>query len=420
MSVYDSMPWVSSQFFRISNHKVNCYIGLEYKNLEALKRPQDPSMTNTDCSLFTWMLKLAGVIKSDFTEKGDRWETSKTTYETSKVQELNDSEWDTYKGEMLALGNKVLEKANAVLCTPLELCLDMAKGVHWALGVIDEGTNLTEAESLMVCRASDNILIFGDLKQQRPSTFASEAENPFGLQLKMSMFERLYKGSRPFHTLKEIMRATTGLEQLTSDLFYDSQLVSGPRTELDHASRAMAVKWREYISKRYPSLKNAPQGLTYPMLVNVVGGLSQAEIDGTSRFNLAFIAAAIQEIKAAFNAGVEMFSDVGICTLYSAQVAKYKETFRKMGSGWVNIRVGNVEYWKGREVAFLVSDAVRAGNDEGKMGFLKESGRINVWLSRQVYVHVVIGDDTCTRVPEGDPDWAILNKKNTHIIRMFQ
>lgn len=51
---------------------------------------------------------------------------------------------------MLALGKKVLEKANIVVCTPIQLCSEMTKDIHWLLGIIDEGTEMTEAENLMV------------------------------------------------------------------------------------------------------------------------------------------------------------------------------------------------------------------------------------------------------------------------------
>lgn len=50
--------------------------------------------TNTQHAILTLYLDAqSGVIKTQVTESGDRWEKFRSLYEKSKVQELNESGW---------------------------------------------------------------------------------------------------------------------------------------------------------------------------------------------------------------------------------------------------------------------------------------------------------------------------------------
>jgi hypothetical protein len=262
------------------------------------------------------------------------------------------------------------------------------------------------------------MIIIGDLLQSAVKVFGKK--NPFGEQLAMSLFERWAKAGYPYHYLKETMRATKGLVTLSNHLFYDNNLISGPRTDLDHATRAMTVRWREHVKQKYPGLKDEPQGETYPVLINILGGRAEVETAGTSTFNLSFVAATIDVIKDAVEKGVAGYGDIGICTPYVAQVAIYFRTLKGMDSDWSKIRVGTIDHWQGKEVRFLVSDGVRAGNDQGNVGSMRDPKRINVWITRMQCVHVIVGDNTCTMPPQDDPRTAKkLNYANKHLIRLF-
>ncbi len=113
---------------------------------------------------------------------------------------------------------------------------------------------------MQVWRVADVMVIIGDLLQSAVKVFGKK--NPFGEQLAMSILERWAKAGYPYHYLKETMRATKGLVTLSNHLFYDNNLISGPKTDLDHATRAMTVRWREHVKQKYPGLKDEPQGET--------------------------------------------------------------------------------------------------------------------------------------------------------------
>jgi hypothetical protein len=123
-----------------------------YTQLPKLKNPDDPRMKVKACSLYTWVLKWTGIVESKWNMRPskqqlktfvvDRWANFVTLYQKSKVQELNNAEWIEYKAEFVAVCRHILERADAVICTPAQLNTKIVQGIKWDAGVVDEGTTM--------------------------------------------------------------------------------------------------------------------------------------------------------------------------------------------------------------------------------------------------------------------------------------
>lgn len=78
-------------------------------------------------------------------------------------------------------------------------------------------------------------------------------DNPFVRQLQEPPYVRFVGNGHPFWILREVMRATAGLEDLCSFLFYDKQLKLWSSTALTDKSRAMSRLWLGKIAGKYAS-----------------------------------------------------------------------------------------------------------------------------------------------------------------------
>jgi len=121
---------------------------------------------------------------------------------------------------------------------------------------------------------------------------------------------------------------------------------------------------------------------------------------------------------------------IGICCPYSAQVAAHNRVKRARGGEFSDIIVGTVEFWHGNEAWIMTSDAVRAEDDMGTLGFFSKSERLNVWMSRCQHAQIFVGDTLCVNPPpniggvggKGGEDKASkrLESQNKHVIAVFK
>lgn len=185
---------------------------------------------------------------------------------------------------------------------------------------------------------------------------------------------------------------TTGLEILCSKLFYDSRLKPGEGTALDHESRAMTRLWQEKTRVLYPSTDKEPDGLAFPICLNVAGQ-SQSELSGgTSKINRYNVSVVMDHVIWLVESGVARTDQIGIATPYAGQVSLYLDLFRQLDKPdhkWELLRVGTTEWWQGKQAPCMVVDLVRASNDEGLLGFTSD---LNVILSRQEHALTIVGD----------------------------
>jgi superfamily I DNA and/or RNA helicase len=105
---------------------------------------------------------------------------------------------------------------------------------------------------------------------------------------------------------------------------------------------------------------------------------------GDSTSNPQEAALACQKVEELLNLGVAA-SDMAIITPYAAQVQLLREQLSEQ------IEIGSVDAFQGREKEVIIISLVRS-NREGNVGFLAETRRMNVALTRARRKLIIIGD----------------------------
>ena len=276
----------------------------------------------------------------------------------------------------------------------------MQKGMRYAIGVIDDCTTISDAEFIMVKSICDTVILIGDDRQLGRTLLSTLEQNPLRRQLEYDIFKRIINMGWPYDKLREVMRMTTGLLDLPNTCFYGGELQQGPFTSLDHPTREVSRKAVTFFTEQYPSLRAAPENNIWPILLNVEGKELHDPTGGRSWYNPSNVAVVVTLIDAVMDADVAQAAQIGIATTYAAQVSTYNRILRSRGDKHRSITVGVAEFWVGIERRFMIVDLVRAGNSEGNNGFSADSRGLNVLLSRQQDVLVIIGDRKCLDVPE--------------------
>ena len=91
--------------------------------------------------------------------------------------------------------------------------------------------------------------------------------------------------------------------------------------------------------------------------------------------------------------------DIGIITPYAGQVRAIRDSVPNRYDG---VEVRTVDGYQGREKEVILFSCVRS-NNEGNVGFLSDSRRLNVALTRAKRGLIVIGDPGTLRC---DEDWS--------------
>lgn len=383
-----------------------------YANAKAIMSPEDPRMRMIDSALWTWMLKVLHVIKKDPNAHvvniildqlaaKEEWQELRAILMKSQVQELNNAQQAMYVDLIKKCAAMFISiAASATVCTIAQLASQLLKGVLFDWIIVDEAIVMTEAQFIEIWRNSSLVILLGDQAQFGSTVLTKPFENPFVDQLRQGPFVRLIQNGWPYFMLREVMRMTSGLELICSDLFYNGKLKSGTGTELYLPSRAMSRKWQEITLSKYPSLKKEPQGLVYPIFIDIVSESEQELGGGTSWTNLFTASAIIDYVIWLVESEIAKPDEIGIATPYAAQVNLYLEQFRQLDKPnhvWELIRVGSTEWWQGKQAYCMIVDLVRASSDMADLGFMADARRLNVLHSRQTQALTIFGDKDCVK-----------------------
>ena len=97
--------------------------------------------------------------------------------------------------------------------------------------------------------------------------------------------------------------------------------------------------------------------------------------------------------------------NVGIATPYRAQIRRYQRALAKALKRFPELslpemsvtrnRLGTADYRQGKELPYILVDLVRAFNDAANLGFMGQSRRLNVLITRQTLGLWIVGDEHC-------------------------
>lgn len=260
-----------------------------------------------------------------------------------------------------------------IVCATTMLDPEILGDRHFDVTVIDEACQSTEPGCWPVVHRTDRLVLAGDHCQLPPTILStSAAEQGFAV----SLMERLVQhyGHKVTRQLVVQYRMHAHIMAFSSDAFYQGTLVP-------HSSVA------EHRLVDMPHV--VPQPLTEnPLMFVDTAGASwdeELEPDGESRRNPQEGQLVLDFADRLCATGIDPGS-IAIIAPYAAQVRWLRERCHQR-----QIEIDTVDGFQGREKEAVIISLVRS-NATGEIGFLGDTRRMNVALTRARRKLIVVGD----------------------------
>jgi len=254
-----------------------------------------------------------------------------------------------------------------------------AKAFDWV--ILDEATQGIEPATWIPIRHGGKIVLAGDHCQLPPTVFRTR---PGERGLGFTLFERLHEvlGPKSKVRLERQYRMHEHIMDFSSRKFYDSALVADPSVA-GHKLTDLA------------GVKAAGLDETPVVFLDTAGlGYEEESEEGTeSRYNPEEARLVITELRRLVDAGVPP-SEIAIISPYSAQVKLLTGMLlgdRGDPGDLAALEIDSVDAFQGREKEVVIVSLVRS-NREGQLGFLTDTRRMNVAMTRAKRKLVLIGD----------------------------
>jgi regulator of nonsense transcripts 1 len=287
---------------------------------------------------------------------------------------LTESELRKYYSLLRRAERDILEAAD-VICTTCVGAGDprLAKFKFRSV-LIDEATQSCEPESLIpIIRGARQVVLVGDHQQLGPVVMNRSASNA---GLTQSLFERLILlGIRPYR-LQVQYRMHPALSEFPSNMFYEGSLQNGVTVE--ERIKEVDFPWPTEI----------------PMMFHCSFGSEESSPSGTSYLNVTEAAFVEKCVTRLLKSGIRP-NQLGVITPYEGQrsyLVQYMQFHGSMKKDlYKQIEIASVDAFQGREKDYIIVTCVRS-NDSLGIGFLSNSKRLNVALTRAKYGVVVVGN----------------------------
>ncbi|TMS34510.1 hypothetical protein L596_002088 [Steinernema carpocapsae] len=244
---------------------------------------------------------------------------------------------------------------------------------HFERILVDEGSQLDEARFLALLSlnmTSRQIVVVGDRKQLPPYSSFDLRDNLREIACRSCMDVLVDTKNVPVLDLKIGYRMNHGLLKLTSEVFYDNQVIPAPN---GGPPRRLTYKWGRFSKEN-------------PIIVGYTGG-EEGE-DGTSKINDSQAKVTVALIEEALKAGVN-FKSIGVICLYNGQVRLLNKLLQKH-----EVEVASVDSFQGREKDYIIVNTVRSSDVCGyKNAFFSDMRRANVATSRAVLGVAILGEE---------------------------
>ncbi len=294
-----------------------------------------------------------------------------------------------------AVRRQILAEAQVVLATHGGVSGMLGKQ-KFDLVVMDEASQATEPLSWIPITLAKKVVFAGDSNQLPPTIYSKTAAEK---GLSTTLFERLKKSlSDELQTLLRVQyRMHEAIMNFSSEKFYEGKLIADESVKA-HTADELAGAQKTNLT-RNPVVYIDTAGTGYAETWNEL--LESRENEGEANLTLKVV----EELK---SAGINPW-DMAIITPYVAQVKK----FRGMNQDR-DLEIGSVDSFQGREKEVVILSLVRS-NEQGEVGFLNDTRRMNVGMTRARRLLIVIGDSaTISRHPFYNDFLAYIEKLDAH------
>ncbi|CAG7911959.1 unnamed protein product [Brassica rapa] len=268
--------------------------------------------------------------------------------------------------------------------------------------IIDEAAQAVEPATLIpLATRCKQVFLVGDPKQL-PATVISTVAQDAGYGT--SMFERLQKAGYPVNMLKTQYRMHPEIRSFPSKEFYEEALEDGSDIEAQTTR-----DWHKYRCFGPFCFFDIHEGRE-----------SQHPGATGSRVNLD----EVEFVLLIYHRLVTMYpelkssSQIAIISPYNYQVKTLKDRFKEMFGSESDkvVDINTVDGFQGREKDVAIFSCVRA-NDKGEIGFLSNSHRMNVGITRAKSSVLVVGSAATLK---SDPLWKNLVESAEKRNRLFK
>ena len=267
----------------------------------------------------------------------------------------------------------ILDTAD-VLCATTTFDRDTIGDRHFNTVVVDEACQSTEPACWIPLLCADRLILAGDHCQLPPTVVSAQAARE---GFDCSLLERLVNlyGDRITRRLTIQYRMHQQIMQFSSQRFYEGQLVADSKVVGHQLSDLPNVRFVEALTSE-PVTFIDTAGAGYD---------EELEPDGESRRNPSEGKLLIHKLAQLRNAGLRS-RDIGVIAPYAAQVRLLREQ-----TDDPHLEIDTVDGFQGREKEAIVISLVRC-NERNEIGFLADTRRMNVALTRAKRKLIVIGD----------------------------
>ena len=277
----------------------------------------------------------------------------------------------------------LLQEASVITATLVGASHRYVRHLRYSTVFIDEAAQALEPACWIPISKADRVVLAGDHCQLPPTVKSMEAAKG---GLEVTLFERLMKSQPHTATLLETQyRMHESIMGFSSAQFYNGRLEAHESV----ASRALSDE-SDYIAG------------TSLEFVDTAGCGYEEDIhsETSSTFNEGEAGIVIQHLDQLLSHLYVTYPDltkkcpIGIISPYQAQVKLLREKVQGLAY-WEEfknqIQISTVDGFQGQEKAIIYISLVRS-NLDGQIGFLKDTRRMNVALTRAQQKLVVVGD----------------------------
>ncbi|MCC7117629.1 MAG: AAA family ATPase [Anaerolineales bacterium] len=266
----------------------------------------------------------------------------------------------------------LLNKAQVVCATLTSLDGARLNGKTFDWCVVDEASQSVEPATWIPLQFAKRLVLAGD-PCQLPPTVLSPSALRGGFNI--SLMERLLTRNAPHKMLNVQYRMHLEIMQFSAEMFYGGNL------QADETLRAARLA-------DLPNVAESPLTATPVHFIDTAGANYDEELepDEDSRRNPLEAELVVKKLNELIECGVAP-TEIAIISPYSAQVKFLREKIK------LDVEIDSVDGFQGREKMVVIVSLVRS-NREGAVGFLADTRRMNVALTRAKRKLIVIGDSS--------------------------
>jgi superfamily I DNA and/or RNA helicase len=266
--------------------------------------------------------------------------------------------------------NEVIAGAR-VICATVSFDFSILEDHAFDLLVIDEACQSVEPGCWVPLKYANRVVLAGDHDQLPPTILSKEAARAgFAVSLMQRLVE--HYGDVITRLLTVQYRMHEQIMQFSSNTFYDGAL-SAHRTVRHHRLNDLP---RVNVSDDSPVIFIDTAG---------AGWVEEVEPEGLSKLNPNEGRLVLDQVNELCDSGLSP-TDIAVIAPYMAQVR-----WLRQHSEYDRLEIDTVDGFQGREKEAVVMCTVRS-NTTGEIGFLSDSRRMNVALTRARRKLIVIGD----------------------------